>query len=141
MVDLGPVDVRALAKAVLAYEWSEPPCLKHSSNVNVETFPEIREAAEPVETKLGAGEVIKRMITCLSPGQFRDLHIDPFEEGRVRVQVPITTNDRAWFYYEDEKFNLEVGRAYIVDTMVPHGVTNHGVTNRIHYIFDYRDDV
>ena len=137
MLDLGPVDVRDLAKAVLAHEWSDPPLLRHSSNVNVETHSDIRAAAAQVEEQLAKGKIIKRMITCLAPGQFNDLHIDPFEPGRVRVQIPITSNDRAWFYYENEKFNLEVGRAYIVDTTVPHGVTNHGVTNRIHYIFDY----
>ncbi len=140
MIDLGPVDIRELAKAVLAYEWPEPPILRHSSNVNVEEYEEIRNAAAPIEEQLAPGKrVIKRMITCLFPGQYNDLHIDPFEDGRIRVQVPIVTNSRAWFYYEDEKWVLEPGRAYVVDTMVPHGVTNHGNTNRIHYIFDYAD--
>lgn len=137
MRDLGPVDVRDLAKAVLAYEWLEPPVLRHSSNINVEEWPEIRKAAEPIEAAIAKGPVIKRMITCLFPGQFNDLHIDPFSEARHRIQIPVTTNDRAWFYYEDEKFNLEVGRAYEVNTMRLHGVANHGVLNRIHYIFDY----
>jgi hypothetical protein len=35
---------------------------------------------------------------------------------------------------------MEVGKVYIVNTLIPHGVVNDGPTDRIHLMFDAQID-
>jgi len=72
-------------------------------------------------------------ISVHPPGTFIDLHIDTIDF--IKVHIPIVTNEHALFCYEDIDYKLEVGNAYIVNTMNKHGTINNGTTNRAHLIF------
>jgi hypothetical protein len=85
----------------------------------IDTFPEVRQlgiSGHPPNTKI-------------------DLH--PDNDEFLKIHIPIITNPDAWFFYEDEKFNMQVGNAYLVNTVLPHGTDNLGTTDRIHMIFKF----
>jgi hypothetical protein len=69
------------------------------------------------------------------PGTKIDLH--PDNDKFLKIHIPIVTNPNAWFCFEDEKFNLEVGSAYMINTSILHGTDNLGTTDRIHLIFKF----
>jgi hypothetical protein len=68
-----------------------------------------------------------------------DLH--PDNDNFLKIHIPIVTNPDAWFFFEDEKFNLEAGSVYMVNTALPHGTENLGSTDRVHMMckFPYSD--
>ena len=85
----------------------------------IDTFPEVRQlgiSGHPPNTKI-------------------DLH--PDNDEFLKIHIPIITNPDAWFFYEDEKFNMQVGNAYLVNTTILHGTHNQGSTDRIHMIFKF----
>lgn len=69
------------------------------------------------------------------PGTKIQLH--PDNDEFLKIHIPIKTNPNAWFFFEDEKFNMEVGHAYMVNTVLPHGTDNQGDTDRVHLIFKF----
>lgn len=83
----------------------------------VDTFPNIRQT----------------VIACHPPGTYIDQHID--SENFVKVHIPIKTNSNSYFIYGEEKFNLEVGNAYLINTAIMHGTDNKGDSDRVHLIF------
>ena len=85
----------------------------------VNLFPEIRQTSisgHPPDTKI-------------------QLH--PDNDEFLKIHIPIETNPNAWFFFEDEKFNLEIGSAYLINTILPHGTFNEGDTDRVHLIFKF----
>lgn len=66
------------------------------------------------------------------PGTRIDLH--PDNDQFLKIHIPIETNPDAWFFFEDEKFNLEVGHAYMINTTLLHGTDNLGSTDRVHLL-------
>lgn len=69
------------------------------------------------------------------PGTRIDLH--PDNDEFLKIHIPIKTNPDAWFFFEDEKFNMEIGSAYFVNTILPHGTNNLGNDDRVHLIFKF----
>ena len=51
---------------------------------------------------------------------------------KVRIHIPIFTNDSSNWIIDGEEFHMEVGKAYLVNTSLPHTVCNDGTTDRIH---------
>jgi aspartyl/asparaginyl beta-hydroxylase len=59
-----------------------------------------------------------------------------FEDGELRIHVPIHTSDRVEFYVAGERVILAEGEAWYVNTSLPHRVANLGDTDRIHLVVD-----
>jgi aspartyl/asparaginyl beta-hydroxylase (cupin superfamily) len=121
------------------------PCppyhIKHDSEV-------IESHSFDVETELnfGFGKKIldtfkgirQTVIAAHPPGTVVDFHTDNAEF--IKVHIPIITNEKSYFLFENEKFNLEVGNAYLVNTALPHGTSNEGDEDRVHFIFKIPKD-
>ena len=76
--------------------------------------------------RLAAGSVIRE-------------HCDPglgYEEGEVRLHVPIHTNAGVEFYVAGERLLFEEGYCYYVNTSLPHRVSNRGSEDRVHLVID-----
>ena len=85
----------------------------------IKAFPNVRQtsiAGHPPGTKIG-------------------LH--PDNDAFLKIHIPIKTNPDAWFFFEDEKFNLEVGSVYMINTVLLHGTDNLGDTDRVHLLFKF----
>jgi hypothetical protein len=78
-------------------------------------------------------------LLALAPGSFIREHTDDaldFEDGEVRLHLPIATNPEVEFYVADDRLLLEPGAAYYVNVNLPHRVSNRGATERIHLVID-----
>jgi mannose-6-phosphate isomerase-like protein (cupin superfamily) len=79
-----------------------------------------------------------RLLT-LAPGAVIREHCDPglrYEEGEVRLHIPIHTNPEVEFYVAGEQLHLEAGQCYYINTSLPHRVSNHGSEDRVHLVID-----
>lgn len=83
----------------------------------------------------------KVMLANLPSKNFIPPHIDGDKMGYIphKIHIPIQTNKEAFFFLENEKLNLEEGKAYEVNNGKRHGVTNGGDNDRIHLIFECLD--
>ena len=81
------------------------------------------------------------MLARMAPGGVIHPHVDanPAALWPHKIHVPITTNDRVTFFIGEAWHKLEVGKAYEVNNLGRHAVTNEGQTDRIHLIFEYYD--
>jgi len=69
------------------------------------------------------------------PGTKINLHYD--NTDFLKIHIPIKTNPDAWMLFDSERYNLEVGKAYLVNTTVLHGTDNLGDDDRVHLIFKF----
>ena len=75
----------------------------------------------------------------LTPGSLIKEHTDldlSFEDGMVRVHIPITSNDGVEFHLNNSRVVLEAGSAWYLRLSDPHRVANHGSTDRVHMVVD-----
>jgi hypothetical protein len=59
-----------------------------------------------------------------------------FEDGELRIHVPVETNLNVAFFLAGERVTMEEGEAWYLDLNLPHRVENHSETNRIHLVID-----
>ena len=75
----------------------------------------------------------------LAPHSFIREHSDHalgYEDGEIRIHVPIRTNPDVEFYVAGERILLEEGRSYFVNVNLPHRVNNRGAAERVHLVID-----
>ena len=78
-------------------------------------------------------------LLSLAPGSFIREHTDnalDFEDGEVRIHIPIQTNPGVEFFVNGERIAMEPGGAYYVNVNLPHRVNNRGTAERIHLVID-----
>lgn len=81
----------------------------------------------------------QRMLSVVMPGDAIPSHIDRQPDAWLaRVHVPLLAGDEPVFHVGGEPHNLRPGYAYLVNTLLEHGVTNEGAIPRIHFMFDVR---
>lgn len=83
----------------------------------IDTFPEVRQT----------------VLSAHPPGTVINQHIDNTEY--FKIHIPIYTNNKSYFVFGDEKYVLEQGKAYFINTKYMHGTENAGDTERVHLIF------
>jgi hypothetical protein len=96
--------------------------------------PAFREALQAFECPLKAVRLLS-----LAPGSFIREHCDnalDFEDGEVRVHIPLQTNDLVGFYLSGERLRLEIGQSYYINVNLPHRVSNRGTADRVHLVID-----
>ena len=76
--------------------------------------------------KLDAGAIIK-------PHHDHDLN---YEQGEVRLHIPVTTNPQLEFYLEDERLLMAEGSCWYLNLTLEHQVINAGPTPRVHLVID-----
>jgi aspartyl/asparaginyl beta-hydroxylase (cupin superfamily) len=81
----------------------------------------------------------KVMLAKMPPQTFIPPHTDGNKKGFVphKIHIPITTNDKVFFFEGSERHHLQPGTAYEVNNGIRHSVVNGGDTDRIHLIFEY----
>lgn len=75
----------------------------------------------------------------LAPGSVIKEHADPdlgFEDGVVRLHVPVATNDRVEFFLNGSRVAMEAGSCWYLRLSDPHRVVNGGPTPRVHLVID-----
>ena len=75
----------------------------------------------------------------LTPGSVIKEHEDTdlsFEDGMVRLHVPVITNDAVDFRLNGERVVLEAGSCWYLRLSDPHSVANWGTEDRVHLVID-----
>jgi Aspartyl/Asparaginyl beta-hydroxylase len=75
----------------------------------------------------------------LTPGSRIKEHTDidlSFEDGMVRIHIPVTTSDEVEFYLNRSRVVLEAGSAWYLRLSDPHAVFNGGSADRVHLVID-----
>ncbi len=78
-------------------------------------------------------------LLSLAPGSFIREHSDHalgYEDGEIRIHIPIQTNPGVEFYVCGERLLLEEGECYYVNVNLPHRVNNRGPAARVHLVID-----
>ena len=78
-------------------------------------------------------------LLSLAPQSFIREHSDHalgFEDGEIRIHIPIQTNPDVEFYVSGERLLLEEGGSYFVNVNLPHRVNNRGQADRVHLVID-----
>jgi hypothetical protein len=78
-------------------------------------------------------------LLSLAPASFIREHSDgalDYQDGEIRIHIPVQTNPDVEFYLAGERLLLEEGRCYYIDVNLPHRVNNGGTTERIHLVID-----
>lgn len=76
--------------------------------------------------RLKAGSVIK---------EHRD-HELGFEDGEVRLHIPVATNPEVEFILNQKHVIMQEGECWYINVNQPHGVANRGATDRVHLVID-----
>jgi aspartyl/asparaginyl beta-hydroxylase (cupin superfamily) len=76
--------------------------------------------------RLAAGSVIR---------EHRDYNLG-YEDGEVRLHIPVFTNGDVEFFLEGERLDLKEGECWYLNFNLPHRVVNRGTTDRIHLVLD-----
>jgi hypothetical protein len=76
--------------------------------------------------RLKAGSVIK---------EHRD-HELGFEDGEVRLHIPVRTNEDVFFLLERRRVVMREGECWYNNLSLPHSVENRGATDRVHLVID-----
>ncbi len=76
--------------------------------------------------KLRAGSSIR---------EHRDYNLG-YEDGELRIHVPIVTNPAVEFYLDGELLVMAEGEAWYLNFNLPHRVVNNSTTDRIHLVID-----
>lgn len=72
-------------------------------------------------------------LVVATPGFRVNWHIDNLETRKCHI--PIYTNDRGYFIFEDEQLVLKPGKIYLTNTSLNHSTDNQGDSNRVHIFF------
>ena len=75
----------------------------------------------------------------LTPGSIIKEHFDDdlsFDDGTVRIHIPITTNPGVVFEVNRRRVDMAVGEAWYLRLCDPHRVANSGETDRVHMVID-----
>ncbi len=78
-------------------------------------------------------------LLSLAPQSFIREHSDHalgYDDGEIRIHVPIQTNLDVEFYVAGERLLLEEGHSYFINVNLPHRVNNRGQSERIHLVID-----
>ncbi len=59
-----------------------------------------------------------------------------FEDGEMRLHVPVVTNPSVAFFVNGQRVLMQEGETWYVDVNLPHRVDNESYTDRIHLVID-----
>jgi hypothetical protein len=118
--------VRLTCPSPLASEFADLPALTDC--------PHIRDVLGVFHAPLRAVRLMR-----LAPGSAIKEHSDldlSFEDGTVRIHVPVLTNAKVDFRLNGSRLTMEPGSAWYLRLSDPHSVTNGGETDRVHLVID-----
>jgi hypothetical protein len=59
-----------------------------------------------------------------------------FEDGQIRIHVPVTTNPRVEFFLNGSQVIMNAGEAWYLNFNLPHRLYNGGDSDRVHLVID-----
>lgn len=91
--------------------------------------------ARPVYPKA----MLARLVAGGRIGRHRDDETGGSHAFTHKIHVPLQTNSQATLTVGDTDVHLEVGHAWEINNLAPHGAFNGGAHDRVHFIFEVFD--
>lgn len=108
------------------HAYADTPVLARCSYIQ-EVLATLRCPLEAVRLlKLRAGSSIR---------EHKDYNLG-YEDGEIRIHVPIVTDPDVAFFVNQQRIILDEGTAWYINFNLPHRVVNHSTTDRIHLVID-----
>jgi len=129
-----PLRGRAGAKHPIMMISADPSCRDFEDTPLLAACPYFREVLAAFAAPLRSVRLMR-----LTPGSIIKEHTDhelSFEEGTVRIHVPVMTNPDVDFRLNRERVVLEAGSVWYLRLSDPHSVTNGGASDRVHMVID-----
>jgi len=129
-----PLRAQAGARHPIKMIYSDPTATAFEDTPMLGECPYFRAVLATFECPLQAVRLMR-----LTPGSTIKEHSDHdlcFEEGSVRIHVPVVTNDGVAFYLNGRPVVLEAGSAWYLRLSDPHSVVNRGDSDRVHLVID-----
>jgi hypothetical protein len=129
-----PLRAQAGARHPIKMIYSDPMATEFEDTPMLNECPYFRAVLDTFACPLQAVRLMR-----LTPGSVIKEHADhdlSFEDGSVRIHVPVVTNDGVEFYLNRERVTLEAGSAWYLRLSDPHSVVNRGDADRVHLVID-----
>jgi hypothetical protein len=113
---------------------SDPTCRDFADTPMLAACPYFRQVLDTFEAPLRTVRLMR-----LTAGSVIKEHTDhelSFEEGTVRIHVPVVTNAEVEFYLNRNRVVLEAGSSWYLRLSDPHSVANRGTADRVHMVID-----
>ena len=126
----GPADATHPIQSLLA----TPGTKKWTNTDLLHSCPYFAEVLSRIESPLLSVRLLR-----LAPGAIIKEHTDHslgFEDGEVRLHVPVQTNPRVKFVLDGTHVELCEGETWCLNVNFPHSVTNSGEDFRVHLVAD-----
>lgn len=107
---------------------------KYADTLTLAQCPNLQAALQRFECELLSVRLLK-----LSAGSVIREHKDynlGYEDGEIRIHVPLVTNPEVRFFLDGERLLLNEGECWYINFNLPHCVENTGATDRIHLVID-----
>lgn len=114
--------------------YSDPACTAFEDTPLMAGAPYLREVLGTLACPLLAVRLMR-----LAPGSVIKEHRDhdlAFEDGTVRLHIPVTTNDGVDFRLNGRRCVMAAGSAWYLRLADPHSVANRGASDRVHLVID-----
>ena len=129
-----PLRGQAGAKHPVMMIYSDPTCTDFEDTPMLAACPYFRQVLDRFQAPLRAVRLMR-----LTPGSVIKEHNDmdlSFEEGTVRIHVPVVTNAGVEFYLNRSRVVLDAGSCWYLRLSDPHSVANRGSSDRVHMVID-----
>jgi len=129
-----PLRGQAGAKHPVMMIYSDPTCTEFEDTPMLAACPYFRQVLDTFQAPLRAVRLMR-----LTPGSVIKEHTDlelSFEEGTVRIHVPVATNAGVEFYLNRSRVVLDAGSTWYLRLSDPHSVVNRGSSDRVHMVID-----
>lgn len=126
----GPAGARHPVQAI----YSDPACTDFADTPLMAAMPYIRALLGQFACPLLAVRLMR-----LAPGSVIKEHRDhdlAFEDGTIRIHIPVTTNDAVDFRLNGQRCAMPAGSSWYLRLSDPHSVANRGTTDRVHLVID-----
>jgi hypothetical protein len=114
--------------------YPDPTCTTFADTPFLDDCPFFREVMQTFRCPLRAVRLMR-----LASGSVIKEHADidlGFEDGMVRIHVPVVTNDQVEFFLNGSRVAMEAGSAWYLRLSDPHRVMNNGRSDRVHLVID-----
>jgi Aspartyl/Asparaginyl beta-hydroxylase len=118
--------------------YPNPTCRDFVDTPLLELCPYFREVLAAFGSPLEAVRLMK-----LAAGSSIKEHSDhalAFEQGTVRLHIPVVTNPGVEFYLNRERVVMNAGECWYLRLSDPHSAANRGEADRVHMVIDAEVD-
>jgi hypothetical protein len=114
--------------------YSDPTCREFADTPMLAACPYFRQVLASFAAPLRAVRLMRLTVGSVIK-EHNDFELS-FEEGTVRIHVPVVTNPEVEFYLNHRRVVLEAGSAWYLRLSDPHSVANRGTADRVHMVID-----